>query len=46
MIDMISSVKNIPPLLRQNVRQLAKIRNKMVHEVDFNEIPDKAEFFK
>lgn len=45
--EKISSVENqLTPEMVRNMRYLATIRNKLVHEYDFNAIPDRARFIK
>lgn len=43
--EKISSVEtSLPPELVRNMRYLATIRNKLVHEHDFNKIPEREKF--
>jgi hypothetical protein len=42
--EKISSAKGLSEPLKRKLRRVATIRNKLVHEVDFNEIPDRASF--
>jgi hypothetical protein len=45
--EKITSVEHeLTPELVRNMRYLATIRNKLVHEHDFNAIPDRARFIK
>ena len=45
--EKISSVeKELTPKLVRNMRYLATIRNKLVHEHDFNDIPHRARFIE
>lgn len=45
--EKISSVEsNLPQELVKNMRYLATIRNKLVHEHDFNKIPDRPRFIE
>ncbi|KAG7361312.1 hypothetical protein IV203_036412 [Nitzschia inconspicua] len=43
--EKISSIEtSLPPDLVRNMRYLATIRNKLVHEHDFNKIPERQKF--
>ncbi|KAL3895819.1 MAG: hypothetical protein SGARI_007338, partial [Bacillariaceae sp.] len=42
--EKISSVAGLSPDLVKNMRYLATIRNKLVHEYDFNKIPEREKF--
>jgi hypothetical protein len=42
--EKISSVDGLSPELVKNMRYLATIRNKLVHEYDFNKIPEREKF--
>jgi len=45
--EKISSVEHhLTPEMVRNMRYLATIRNKLVHEHDFNEIPDRTKFIR
>jgi hypothetical protein len=45
--EKISSVESqLTPDMVKQMRYLATIRNKLVHEYDFNRIPDRAKFIK
>lgn len=45
--EKITSVEHeLTPELVRNMRYLATIRNKLVHEHDFNAIPDRTKFIK
>mmetsp|Transcript_19890 Transcript_19890/g.43515 ORF Transcript_19890/g.43515 Transcript_19890/m.43515 type:complete len:108 (-) Transcript_19890:155-478(-) len=44
--EKISSVPSLPPTLVKEMRYLATIRNKLIHEKDFNQIPDRARYIE
>eukprot|EP00242_Pyramimonas_sp_CCMP2087_P011256 CAMPEP_0198212474 /NCGR_PEP_ID=MMETSP1445-20131203/26220_1 /TAXON_ID=36898 /ORGANISM="Pyramimonas sp., Strain CCMP2087" /LENGTH=116 /DNA_ID=CAMNT_0043886927 /DNA_START=255 /DNA_END=606 /DNA_ORIENTATION=+ len=44
--EKVSSVPDLPPSLVKEMRYLATIRNKLIHEKEFNAIPDRAQYIK
>jgi len=44
--EKVSSVHDLPPSLVKQIRYLATIRNKLIHERGFDTIPDRDGFIK
>ncbi|KAK3283672.1 hypothetical protein CYMTET_8642 [Cymbomonas tetramitiformis] len=44
--EKLSSIPGLPPALVRDMRYLATLRNKLVHERDFNSLPDREKFIE